>query len=1024
MQEYLKNIALKFKDTQTSEMGYRTDFENLLLTIFPKEQKYHIHHDAKSVGGNKPDFVVLKNQVPVLYIENKDIGIDLDKIEKSNQMDRYFGYDNLILTDQVEFRFYRNGEKYGEPIRIATYDKTNRTISPIPENFSQLEKTLIDFSLSHKEPIKRGKHLAQIMGGKAQRIRDNVLDMLVSDSEKYAELIRMQNVIKESLVSSLDEESFADMYAQTLVYGLFAARYNDKTADTFSRTEARDLVPKTNPFLGSFFDHIAGQSFPDRLRYIVDELCEVFSHADIEKILHDFYKQEKDTKDPIIHFYEDFLKEYDAKKKMEMGVFYTPRPVVQFIVRAVDEILKKEFGLAKGLSDNTKIKVTKQEQYQAQKLTKSEQQKDGKLVDVEKEYHRVQVLDVATGTGTFLNEVIEHIHKSFAGQEGRWEGYVKEDLLPRLHGFELMMASYTIAHLKLGMTLHETGVQNLNQRLGVYLTNTLEEPKDYSNQGNLFGLMDTIAEEAKSASRIKSEYPIMCVIGNPPYSGESMNPDYTDNDVYKVEPGGKEKLKERNSKWINDDYVKFIRFAESLIEKNGEGVMGMITAHGYIDNPTFRGMRWHLRKTFDKIYIVDLHGNSNKKETSPDGSKDENVFDIKTGVSIILGVKNKTKKEGELAQILKADLYGIREDKFEKLNISSVEGLEWVELPNQSDIWILEGKGKVEYQQGFSVAEIFPINSVGVVTAKDKILINDDKKDLLKNVADFYKIEPEEKFIQKISYRPFDNKFVYFDTELVERSREKVMRHLLGKENIGFVTNRQVKAGDAWQHLLLANAIIESTYTSNKTSEIGSVFPLYLHAEDGEKVPNLNKEIWNKINETVGETTPENILDYIYAVLHSPTYREKYKEFLKIDFPRVPYLENKETFFALAKLGEKLRGLHLMTDPICNILETTFSHSGTNIVEKITFKQGGNLTVNGSEMNQGNGYVWINDTQCFGNVPEIAWNFYIGGYQPAQKYLKDRKGRKLSNEEIEHYQKIIKVLVETDRVMKEIDEVW
>lgn len=534
MQECLNNIALKFKDSQTSEMGYRTDFENFLLTIFPKEQKYQIHHDAKSVGGNKPDFVVLKNQVPVLYIENKDIGIDLDKIEKSNQMDRYFGYDNLILTDQVEFRFYRNGEKYGEPIRIATYDKTNRTISPIPENFSQLEKTLVDFSLSHKEPIKRGKHLAQIMGGKAQRIRDNVLDMLVSDSEKYAELIRMQNVIKESLVSSLDDESFADMYAQTLVYGLFAARFHDKTADTFSRTEARDLVPKTNPFLGSFFDHIAGQSFPDRLRYIVDELCEVFTHADIKKILHDFYKQEKDTKDPIIHFYEDFLKEYDAKKKMEMGVFYTPRPVVQFIVRAVDEILKKEFGLAKGLSDTTKIKVTKQEQYQAQKLTKSEQQKDGKMVDVEKEYHKVQVLDVATGTGTFLNEVIEHVHKSFAGQEGRWEGYVKEDLLPRLHGFELMMASYTIAHLKLGMTLHETGVQNLNQRLGVYLTNTLEEPKDYSNQNNLFGLMDTIAEEAKSASRIKSEYPIMCVIGNPPYSGESMNKEYTDNVYIKL----------------------------------------------------------------------------------------------------------------------------------------------------------------------------------------------------------------------------------------------------------------------------------------------------------------------------------------------------------------------------------------------------------------------------------------------------------------------------------------------------------
>ena len=1020
MEEYLAKIAEKFKDPQTSEMGYRTDFENFLETIFSKSEKYHIHHDAKSVGGNKPDFVVLKNQIPVLYIENKDIGINLDKIEKSNQIDRYFGYDNLVLTDQTEFRFYRNGQPYGEPIQIATYDKDARTIQAIPENFSLLEKTLVDFTLSHKEPIKRGKHLAQIMGGKAQRIRDNVADMLVADSDTYAELLKIRDVVKDSLVSSLDDESFADMYAQTLVYGLFAARYNDLTPDDFSRSEARDLVPKTNPFLGAFFDHIAGQSFPERLRYIVDELCEVFSHADVGKILHDFYKTEKDTKDPIIHFYEDFLKEYDAKKKMEMGVFYTPRPVVQFIVRAVDEILKTEFGLVKGLSDTTKIKVTKKEQYRAQKNTKAEQAKDGKMIDVEKEYHKVQVLDVATGTGTFLNEVIQHVHKSFAGQEGRWEGYVKDDLLPRLHGFELMMASYTIAHLKLGMTLGESGVKNLNQRLGVYLTNTLEEPKDYSGQGTLFGLMDTIAEEAKSASRIKSEYPIMCVIGNPPYSGESMNPEYTDNDVYKVEPDGKEKLKEKNSKWINDDYVKFIRFAESLIEKNGEGIVGMITAHGYIDNPTFRGMRWHLRKTFDKIYVVDLHGNSRKKEVALDGSKDENVFDIMSGVSIILGVKNNIKKDGELAKIFKTDLLGLRQDKFKILDNGSLESLEWIELPDDLGIWIKEGEGKKEYMKGFSVAEVFPVNSVGIVTAKDKILVNDSKTDLLKNVAKFYDIEPDDSLVQKISYRVFDSRYIYYDTKLVERSREKVMQHFIGRENIGLVFARSQR-NPVFNALFITSSVIETKLGEASTQS--AVAPLYLYHEDGTKVPNLDSEIWNNINETVCETTPENILDYIYAVLHSPNYRETYKEFLKIDFPRVSYPESKNKFFALAKLGEKLRGLHLMTDPIVSLFDTRFSHAGSDIVEKIVFKKEGNLTINGSDMHSEYGYVWISNTQCFGNVPEVAWNFYIGGYQPAQKWLKDRKGRKLSNEDIEHYQKIIVSLVETGRIMKEIDKI-
>jgi predicted helicase len=1027
MNEYLQSITQKYKDPQTSEMGYRTDFENFLEILFPKDQKYHIHHDAKAVGGNKPDFVVLKNQVPVLYIENKDIGIDLDKIEKSNQIDRYFGYDNLILTDQVEFRFYRNGQKYGEPIKIATYNKSDRIISQIPENFSLLEKTILDFTHSYKEPIKRGKHLAQIMGGKAQRIRDNVREMLISTSEKYTDLLNIKNVVTENLVADLDDEKFADMYAQTLVYGLFAARYNDKSPDTFSRGEARDLVPKTNPFLHSFFDHIAGASFPERLRFIVDELCEVFTHADVHKILHDFYGKEKDNKDPIIHFYEDFLKEYDAKKKMEMGVFYTPRPVVQFIVRAVDEILKKDFGLAKGLADTSKVKVKKQEIYQATKNTKTEQAKDGKLIDVEKEYHKVQVLDIATGTGTFLNEVVEHVYKSFAGQEGRWEAYVKENLLPRLHGFELMMASYTIAHLKLGMTLVDSGVTNLNQRLGIYLTNTLEEPKGHENQGTLFGFMDAIAEESKNASRIKTEYPIMCVIGNPPYSGESMNKEYTDNSVYKVEPGGKEKLKERNPKWINDDYVKFIRFAESLIEKNGEGVIGMITAHGYIDNPTFRGMRWHLRKTFDKIYIVDLHGNSNKKETTPDGSKDENVFDIKTGVSIILGVKNNLKKEDELAQVFKLDLFGLRKDKFAQLDESSIENSQWIELPQDSELWVLEGKGKKEYMEGFSISQIFPINSVGVVTSKDQILISDDRKNLLKKVSEFYDIETEESFVQKISYRPFDNKFIYFDSKLLERSREKVMQNFLHNENIGLVFRRAVHK-HSYGLTFIINLIIRADNYGDFSS-LPQIAPLYLYSNPNEKTPNLNTEIWNKINEIVGETTPENILDYIYAVLHSPAYREKYKEFLKTDFPRVPYPQDKDTFWKLVTLGTQLRELHLMTSPESQEVTTTYPEAGTDEVEKIRFEKqltahekilGQKINLKRSDV----GDVWINNDQYFGNVPEVAWNFYIGGYQPAQKYLKDRKGRKLSNDEIEHYQRIITVLNKTSEVMREIDEIW
>ena len=1002
MKDYLKEIQKYFLDENSSEHSYRTSFENYLKEIFPKEKGYFTQQDQRAINGNKPDFIILKNGVPYLYIEVKKVGEDLNKIEKSEQADRYFGYDNLIISDYINFRFFRNGQKYNEEISLGGIDKNQRYIKIKEENLPYLTNTILDFVSSHKEPIKSGKHLAQIMGGRANRIRDNVLSMLSSKSERYAEIFKIRDFIKENLVSTLDDNSFADMYAQTLVYGLFSARYNDKSLDSFSRIEARELVPKTNPFLSSFFDHIAGNTFPERLKFIVDELCEVFIHANVHKLMHEYFKKESlfgkvyESPDPVIHFYEDFLKEYDSKKKMEMGVFYTPRPVVDFIVRAVDSILKSEFGIVKGLADNTKIQ-----------LDRKGLDNKSKEIKIKTEYHKVQILDIATGTGTFLNEVIKNIHGNFIGQEGLWPAYVESSLLPRLHGFELMMASYTIAHLKLGMTLEDLKSGNLKKRIGVYLTNTLEEPALYEKQPSMFGIMESIVEERKGASKIKSEYPIMCVIGNPPYSGESMNKEYTDNNVYKVEIGGKEKLKERNSKWLNDDYVKFIRYAESLIEKNGEGIIGMITAHGYIDNPTFRGMRWHLRNTFDKIYVLDLHGNSRKKETSLDGSKDENVFDIMTGVSIILGIKKSGIKDKKLAKIYKTDFYGLRKEKFDKLNLSDFYGIDWVELPDNNDIWVLEGAGKNEYNRGFSVSDIFPINSVGIVTAKDAILINDDKEELLKNIREFYKIEPEKNFIEKISYRPFDNRYAYYDTNLIERSREKIMVNFINKDNIGLVFCKQIKTGDFY-HIGISRNIIESSLISNKTGEINSLAPLYLYTKQGEKKQNLDKEIWDKINEVVETTTPENILDYIYAVLHSPKYRETYKEFLKIDFPRVPYPTNKKEFKKLVKLGEKLRGLHLMIDPECNKLITKYSIPGGNIVDKIKYN---------------NGKVYINDSQYFDDVPEIAWDFYIGGYQPAQKYLKDRKGKQLNGDEIENYQKIIKVLFETDKIMKEIDKV-
>ncbi len=1010
--EYVAGMEEKFKTGQARESTYRPLFEGLVQAFDPTLKI--LNEPSRSEHGS-PDFVFLRDDVTAGYAETKDIDADLDKVEKSEQMERYFGYSNLILTDYLEFRFFRNGSRYGEPMCIGVIE--GGALVAKPARFAGLADALVDFLKSEPEPIRSGKRLAEIMGGKARRIRDNVRRFLTDKSDADTDLLRIYESVKNMLVHDLTSEAFADMYAQTLVYGLFVARYHDESEDTFSRAEARDLVPESNPFLRQFFNHIAGSDFNKRLTYIVDELCAVFACADVRELMEEYFKldlwgKEHGGPDPVIHFYEDFLKEYDAALRKKMGAYYTPLPVVRFIVRAVDDILKKDFGLADGLADTAKLS-------------------DGR--------HRVQVLDPAVGTGTFISAVIRRIyeHLKEQGQQGRWATYVHRELLPRIHGFELMMAAYTIAHLKLSMAFEKTGFTVFNKRLGIYLTNSLEQA---GLQADLlsFGFAQSIAEEAKQATVVKNETPIMVVLGNPPYSGESSNAFYTGHDVYKVEPAGG-KLKERNSKWLNDDYVKFIRFAESMIEKTGEGVVAMITAHGYLDNPTFRGMRWHLTRTFDEIYVLNLHGNANKKEKAPDGSNDQNVFDIKTGVAIFIGIKKSRSVEGaQTAEIFRAECFGSRPEKFAYLDRLTLETVDWRLLtpvsPNYA--WAAhDAAAGAEYARGFSVAELFPVSSVGIVTSRDDFVVDTDRDALAKRIQDFLACaSPEEALarfglrenkkwraaealrhhfndahIVPISYRPFDARFVYYHDDFIERSRKEVMKHFLGGENVGLVGTRQVKAGDTYHHIFIAQNLVESTLVSNRTSEIDYVFPLYLYADDGSRVPNLKKEIVVEIEKVVGTTMPEDIFDYVYAALHSPNYREKYKEFLKIDFPRVPYPQNKKQFGMLVGLGRELRALHLLESPKVRKYTTSYPAGGSHIVEKVR-REGDK--------------VYINAEQYFGNVPESAWNFYIGGYQPAQKWLKNRKGRALTNEDIEHYQQMIVVLVETDRIMKHLDVIF
>ncbi|SFS59303.1 type ISP restriction/modification enzyme [Lutibacter maritimus] len=1078
IEQYLTNINQRYQLGNATEHTFRGDLQ-LLIESLVKDVRATNEPKRQSCGA--PDYILAKKEIPVGFIEAKDIGDkDLEGKKKTGnkeQFDRYkASLNNLIFTDYLDFHIYQDGA-FITKVAIATISE--KGIQPLPENFITFENLLKDFCTHVSQTIKSSKKLAEMMAGKARLLSDVIEKALTSDETHNEDSTLKEQMLafKNILIHDITPKGFADVYAQTIAYGLFAARLHDPTLESFTRQEAAELIPKSNPFLRKLFGYIAGPDIDDRIKWIVDNLTEIFLACNVEEILKNYGKSTK-MEDPIIHFYETFLSEYDPKLRKARGVWYTPAPVVNFIVRAVDDILKTEFNLPQGLADTSKttIKV---------KTDIANKNYSSGYKEVDQEVHKVQILDPATGTGTFLAEVIKHVHKKFKGQEGIWSSYVENSLLPRLNGFELLMASYAMAHLQLDLLLKETGFKPAsNQRTRVYLTNSLEE--FHPDTGTLFA--NWLSSEANEANHIKRDTPVMCIIGNPPYSGESANKgDWIMSlmEDYKKEPGGKEKLNERNPKWINDDYVKFLRYGQYYIEKNGSGVLAFINPHGFLDNPTFRGMRWNLLKTYDKIYTIDLHGNSKKKETCPDGSTDQNVFDIMQGVSINIFVKTGNKKTNELGKVFHYDLFGKREFKYDFLTKNSLKTINYKELPNKAPNYFMVQKDfevEDEYNKGFSLTNLFPVNNVGIVTSRDGFVIDENKQVLENRIKSFFTLEKEELLnkynlrenkswkidevklnskqfnlndITTVTYRPFDNRNLYYNNDFIERSRLEVMQHFISNDNLGLSLCKQFKSGDSYQHIFITNKIIESSYVSNKTSEITSLFPLYLYPETNnqqltttktERVPNLNHEIVNQLAKTLGLTfTPEketesnvcfanssevtnnfkttfapiDILDYIYAVLHSPTYREKYKEFLKIDFPRVPYPKNAETFWQLVNLGGELRQLHLLESPTVENFITSYPKGGDNTITTKVGTKDWELFDTEKQL----GRIWINEEQYFDTIPLVAWEFYIGGYQPAQKWLKDRKDRILEMEDIFHYQKIIVALTETDRLMKEIDNI-
>jgi predicted helicase len=1052
LQVYFQEVTQVYQGQNATEHSYRPALKKLMESL---DSGIQAINEPKRIACGAPDFLVKNGVLDVGYMEAKDISVSLKKVEKTAQMGRYFqALGNLILTDYLEFRWYVQGE-LTLTASLGTIDK-NKKIKIDKEGIQAVDQILRQFLLAKVPQITTPKYLAKCMADLAQLMRDAIKTAL-NDVDKGGTLREQLESFQRVLIKDLTVEQFADMYAQTICYGLFAARCNTDNPQTFSRETAAFKLPKTNPFLRSIFGQIAGPDLDDRISWAVDNLANILQQTEMAEILKDFGKRTR-REDPVVHFYETFLAEYDPKMRESRGVYYTPEPVVDYIVKSVDYILKHKFNISKGLADSKKIKIPNPKG-------------EGTI-----ETHQVLILDPAVGTGTFMHSVIDFIYDKFKNQRGMWSSYVRKHLLPRLFGFELLMAPYTVAHMKLGLQLQELGYDfSSDERLRIYLTNTLQEAFQIPAAD---GFMNRIRDEAEAAKDIKQDVPVMIILGNPPYSYESINTDPwivgLVRDYYQVD--GKP-LGERNPKGLLDDYVKFIRFAQHRVSETGYGIVALITNHGYLDNPTFRGMRQNLMQTFDEIYVLDLHGNSKKKEVCPDGSPDKNVFDIQQGVAISIFIKYENSQQ-KLATVYHADLWGMREvyenkelvgGKYHWLAENDISSTEWTEIKPQPGFNTFKINDDIlcnEYNKFWKITNILIVNNDGIVTARDDLTIKFTQKDVLDTINKFvslsiedarkifdlgedtrdWKITLAQKDLKEsgllktniipIYYRPFDYRYTYYTGKTKGfhcTPRGEVMQHMIINDNLGLAVGRQGLAVNdpEWSLVTSLKNIIDKNVFRR-----GGIcfFPLYLYPTNtptlfdspptnapGGRKPNLSPEFITELSQKLdlefisdgkGNKTktfgPEDIFNYIYAIFHSPNYRQRYAEFLKIDFPRVPLTANAALFWELVIKGDKLVKYHLMKETGTEI--STYPIPGSDIVEQVKY-------------HENHQQIWINSQQYFDQVPQQIWNFYIGGYQVCQKWLKDRKGRQLNFDDINHYQNIISIISETIKIMENIDQI-
>ena len=1046
VEEYLEGLRSAYSGGGGTEYSGRTALEGLLndcAELWGKDVQ--IQQEPEQVKGKAPDFKISRKGMVIGYVETKRLGTDCEEVARSEQIKKYKTLNkNILITNYHDF-YWSEGEQGLSLVRKEDLTQSLQKIKIAKLNADSIKDfsaRLFLFLDAAPDKIASVKELTEMLATRCQYLRDALKDRFKTQEKDLGEqdaVFAIYKAFKVQISKEITTDEFADVFAQTLGFSLFLARLGaEDDRIVIKLANVKQYIPQSFPLIRELAGYL--ERFQDKkyfnISWLVEEIVSIINNLDsgeIKKDLNFEHLRQKQLnlseadmllleRDPFIYFYENFLSAYDEELRKKRGIYYTPAPVVNFIVRGIDDMLKDKFSLCTGLADRS-----------------------------------VTALDFACGTGTFLLETMKQIFDN--SNKNIKQKVLDEHIYQNIYGFELLIAPYTLAHMKLSQYLKDEGVPlREGQTLPVYLANTLEnfDPTQQANQANF--ALEKILKEGREVQKIKDK-DILVIMGNPPYAGHSLNKgEWISKKIEKYRYIDGKSIGEKNPKWLQDDYVKFICFAEEKMMKAQEGIVGIVTNHSFIDNITFRGMRHSLLKTFDQIYILDLHGNSRRKIESPTGVRDENIFDIMQGVSISFFIK----KPGIEKKVYHAEIWGNRETKYRESIKNTYKDIKWKELKNNTLPYFFVPFNYnlyEKYKKFDSVSCIFPVNNVGIVTARDNFSIQFDEETMYKTVKKFVNLKSEEarlhfslpqdtrdwkvslaqedvnkqkiskKFVVPINYRIFDQRYTYYTPNsrgFLCMPRYDVMQHMIKGKNLALISVKQI-AEKIYNHAFITETIAESRITlSNKG--IAFLFPLYLYRpEKNQKIPhsikilfgvadpfngkerieNINpafrKEIDKKYNEVF---SAEQIFFYIYAILHSSHYREKYSEFLRIDFPRIPFPDDKKSFLELSQLGEDLKKTHLLEE----LPDTSIGYEGEgdHKVTKINFCEQ---------------KLYINPKQYFTSVEQETWKFEIGGYQVLHKYLKERKGRELSWEEIEHIKHIVISLTETRRLMKEIDPI-